>query len=411
MAAGPDLERKREMAVEKPAIEGGTPVRSEVLPYATQWLQQEEIDAVVNTLKSVWITTGPKEKEFTEKYAEYVGAKHAVAVSSCTAALNLSVIGAGIGPGDEVITTPMTFVATTLAIIHAGATPIFADIEEDTLNMDVNTIEDKITEKTKAILPMHYGGNPVKIDRVLEIAKKHGLKVVEDAAHASGAAYKGKKIGVFGDMTCFSFHAIKNMTCAEGGMITTDNTEVAEWLKTMSFFGIPMDAYKRASSDRPWHYDVEDAGFKYNMTDIAASMGLVQLPRLDGFNARRAELVKMYNEAFAGSDEIITPGITEGAEPSYHLYVVKLRDDVLSVDRDRVLAALRAENIFANIHYVPVYKHPYFQRTMKQDVSSLPVCENVNGKIVTLPLFPRMTDGDLQDVVTALKKIIAYYRK
>lgn len=399
------------MAIDKPAIEGGAPARDKILPYATQWLEQEEIDAVVDTLKSVWITTGPKEKEFTEKYAAYVGAKHGVAVSSCTAALNLSVIGAGVGPGDEVITTPMTFVATTLAVLQAGATPVFVDIEEDTLNIDVEKIESKITEKTKAILPMHYGGNPVKMDRILEIAKKHNLKVVEDAAHASGAAYKGKKIGSFGDMTCFSFHAIKNMTCAEGGMITTDDGELAERLKSMSFFGIPMDAYKRASSERPWHYDVEDMGFKYNMTDIAASMGLVQLRKLEAFNARRGELVKMYDEAFAGVDEIITPGYTEGADPSYHLYVVKLREGALSVDRDRALAALRAENIFANIHYCPIYRHPYFQRTMKLDPATLPVCEKVYGSIVTLPLFPRMTDADLNDVVTAMKKIIAYYKK
>ncbi|MFH1538386.1 MAG: DegT/DnrJ/EryC1/StrS family aminotransferase, partial [bacterium] len=268
------------MTVEKPAIEGGTPVRVETLPYATQWIRQDEIDAVVETLKSTWITTGPREKEFSEEFAKYVGAEHAIAVNSCTSALNLSVAVLGTGPGDEVITTPMTFVATVFAIIHSGATPVFADIREDTFNIDPDRIEGKITGRTKAILPMHYGGNPVDLDPVHEIAGKHGLKVIEDAAHAAGAEYKGRKIGAISDLTCFSFHAIKNMTCAEGGMITTADAETAARLKALSFFGISQDAYKRSASPRPWHYDVGEFGFKYNMTDIAAAMGLVQLRRL-----------------------------------------------------------------------------------------------------------------------------------
>jgi len=398
-------------AIDKPALEGGDPVRSTVLPYATQSIGREEIEAVVETLKSVWITTGPREKEFSEKFAAYVGSKHAVAVNSCTSALNVSVVALGIGPGDEVITTPLTFVATTFAVIHAGATPVFADIRPDTFNIDPAEIEQKITPRTKAILPMHYGGTPVDLDPILAIAKKHKLKVIEDAAHASGAEYKGRKIGTFGDFTCFSFHAIKNMTSAEGGMITTADPEMASLLKALVFFGIPMDAYKRSTSPNPWHYDVEHLGYKYNMPDISAALGMVQLEKLDRFNARRAELTRMYNEAFSGMEEIITPVVTEGAKSSHHLYVIRIREEMMRVGRDHLLAALRAENIFANIHYTPIYRHPYFVKTMNLDPALFPACEAVASSIITLPLFPAMADEDLRSVVEAMSKIVKYYRK
>ncbi len=399
------------MAIEKPAIEGGTPVRSQTLPYATQWISDDDIDAVVDTLKSGWLTGGPKIGEFEREFAAYVGAPHAIALNSCTSALNLSVIALGIGPGDEVITTPMTFVATTLAIIHAGATPVFTDIEENTLNMDAADIERRITPRTKAIMPMHYGGNPVDLDAVLKIAGEHGLKVIEDAAHAAGAEYRGRKIGTHGDLVNFSFHAIKNATCAEGGAITSADPELAEKLKTLRYFGIPQDAYKRASSPTPWKYEVVALGYKYNTTDIQCALGLSQLKRLDEFNAIRKKYVDMYNEAFRDVAEIETPGTTPGARPSHHIYVIRLREGALRVDRDRILAALRAENIFANVHYTPVYRHPYFAETMKLDPADYPVCERVARCIVTLPLFPKMTVSDLESVVAAVKKVLRYYRK
>jgi len=398
------------MAIEKPAIEGGTPVRGDVLPYTTQWIGEEEIAAVVNTLKTVWITTGPREREFAEKFAAYAGAKHAVAVNSCTSALHISVAAAGAGPGDQVITTPLTFAATVFAITHNGAEPVFADIKEDTYNIDSRAIEGKITESTKALLPVHYGGNPADMDAIMETAGRHGLKVIEDAAHAAGAGYGGRKIGSIADMTCFSFHAVKNMTCIEGGAVTTDNPETARALKELSYFGINADAYSREKSDRPWHYDVVRDGLKCNMPDVSAAVGLVQLQKLDEFNNRRRELAGAYNEAFSGMDEIILPSLTPGAESSHHLYVIRIKEGALRVDRDRVLAALRAENILATVHYTPIYSHPYFSSTLGVEAEEFPVCERVARSIITLPLFPKMTDEDLQTVVDAVTRIIEYYR-
>ncbi len=398
------------MAIEKPAIEGGTPVRSQILPYATQWISDDDIAAVVDALKSGWLTGGPKIGEFEREFAAYVAAPHAIALNSCTSALNLSVLALGIGHGDEVITTPMTFVATTLAIIHAGATPVFTDIEESTLNMDAADIERRITPRTKAIMPMHYGGNPVDLDAVLKIASERGLKVIEDAAHAAGAEYRGRKIGTHGDLVNFSFHAIKNVTCAEGGAMTTADPELAEKLKTLRYFGIPQDAYRRASSQTPWKYEVVSLGYKYNTTDIQCALGLSQLERLDEFNAIRKEYADTYNESFRDIAEIETPGTTPGARSSHHIYVIRLREGALRVDRDRVLAALRAENIFANVHYTPVYRHPYFADTMGLDPAEYPVCERAAHGIVTLPLFPKMTVSDLESVVEAVKKIVAFYR-
>lgn len=399
------------MALEVPAIEGGEPVRKDPLPYATQWIEQDDIDAVVDVLKSGWLTGGPKIGEFEREFAAYTGARNCVVVNSCTSALNMSVKALGIGPGDEVITTPMTFAATTLAIVHAGATPVFTDILDSTLNMDPMDIESRITPRTKAIMPMHYAGNPADLDVILNIAAARGLKVIEDAAHAAGAVYGGRRIGTHGDLVNFSFHAIKNATMAEGGCITTADDELAEKLRTMRYFGIPQDAYKRASSPTPWKYEVVSLGYKYNTTDIQCALGLSQLKKLDSFNERRRKLTEMYYEGFWGMEELVMPVSTEGSLPSYHIYVIQLNEDRLTVDRDHILRALRAENISANVHYTPVYSHPYFAETMKLDPAAYPVCERAARTIVTLPLFPKMTDADLESVVAAVRKIVRHYRK
>ncbi len=399
------------MAIDKPAIEGGTPVRTEPLPYATQWIGEEEIAAVVETLKSVWITTGPRTAEFQDAFAGYVGAKYAVGLNSCTGALTVSVAALGVGPGDEVITTPLTFAATVLSIIYSGATPVLADIKMDTYNIDPASIEKKITGKTKAIIPVHYAGNPADMDDITAIAKQHGLKVIEDGAHAVGAEYRGRRIGTFGDMTCFSFHAIKNMTSVEGGMITTDDAGLASKAKALSFFGIDNDAYSRADSDKPWQYDVSAPGFKCNMPDICAAIGLVQLGKINEFNRLRASYVDFYNEAFSGVDELIKPVLTPGSKSSHHLYVIRITPGALRVDRDRVLSALRTENIYANIHYRPIYRHSYFERALNLKREDFPVCEEISESIITLPLFPKMTRRDVQDVVDALTRIVSFYKR
>ncbi|MEW6201170.1 MAG: UDP-4-amino-4,6-dideoxy-N-acetyl-beta-L-altrosamine transaminase [bacterium] len=394
-----------------PALEGGTPVRSTSLPYATQWIGDEEIQEVVKVLQSPWITSGPIVEKFEKAFSESVGSLHAVAVSSGTAALHLSVRALGIGAGDEVITTPLTFAATAFAILHNGAYPIFADVNEDTFNISPAEIEQKITLKTRAVIPMHYAGNPCDMDEITKIAAEHKLFVIEDAAHAIGAAYQGKNIGAISDLTCFSLHAIKNITSGEGGMIATDDEDLAKKIISLRFFGITADAWKRAQSDRPWFYEIHDTGFKCNMMDLQAAIGLVQLRRLPEFQERRKKIVETYDQAFASEETIITPATTPGSVSSLHLYVIRLRSEMLRVDRDHILRALRAENVNANIHYLPLHLHPYFRRTYNFKEGDFPTAEKIYQSIITLPLFPKMTDDDVQSVINALLKIIKYYRK
>lgn len=398
------------MGLKLPAIEGGAPVREKALPYARQSLGDEELVAIKQALDSGWITTGPKVAEFEKGIAKRTGARHAVAVTSCTAALHLALSALGIGPGDEVVTTPLTFAATALAIMYAGAKPVLADIDDKTLNINPLEIEKKITPRTKALLPVHYGGNPCDMDAIMGIAKPRGLLVVEDAAHAIGATYKGREIGVFGNATCFSFHAVKNMTTAEGGAVTVADEGLAANLVAGRFFGITSDAWQRAASEKPWEYDVSEYGFKYNLTDIQAAMGLVQLGKLDSFLARRKEITEMYDKEFSALGELSLIENTTGAESARHLYVIRIRPERFKAGRDRLLAALRAEGISANVHYKPIHLHSFFAGKLDVNPGDFPVCEKAAEEIITLPLFPDMTDGDAGSVVEAVKKLVDYYR-
>lgn len=393
-----------------PAIEGGTPVRDTVLPYATQWIRNEEIQAVVEVLKSGWLTSGPKIPEFESALAEVAGAKHAVAVNSGTASLAVSAAAIGLGPDDEAVVPSLTFAATAFAVLYTGANLVLADISEDTYNIDPAEIERKITPKTKAVLPVHYAGNPCDMDAVTRIAREHDLSIIEDAAHAIGASWKGTPIGAIGDLTCHSFHAIKNVTCGEGGAVTTDSDELRKRLTSLRYFGLSADTWQRARTDRPWLYHIEELGFKCNMMDIQAALGIVQLKRIDEFKKRRAEIVDTYNKAFAAEEAIITPTVTDGAESALHLYVIRLRPETLRADRDQALRALHAENIRANIHYLPLHLHPYFQRAFDFKRGDFPVTERVADNIITIPLFPKMTDADTRSVIDALTRIIDYYR-
>ena len=395
---------------QKSASSSGEPVRSTFLPFALPYIQEDEIEEVVETLRSGWITTGPKTKRFEEQFREYIGSKYAIAVNSCTAALHVALAAIGVGSGDEVITSPLTFCSTANVVVHLGGTPVFADIGED-YNINPAAIEHHITTHTKAIVPVHYAGQPCQMDRILEIARKHNLPVIEDAAHAVGAKYHERMIGTIGDVTAFSFYAIKNMTTAEGGMITTDNDELAERMRLLSLHGISKDAWKRYTSEGSWYYEVLYAGYKCNMTDIQAALGIHQLAKLERFLGMRRKYAAMYNEAFGEMPEIQTAIVNPGVRHAWHLYVIQLNLEQLTINRAQFIEALRAENIGTSVHFIPVHLHPYYRDAYGYERGDFPYTEQVYDRIISLPLYPKMTERDVQDVIAAVKKIVSRHRK
>jgi len=386
------------------------PMRKVFLPFSQPDIGQAEIDEVVDTLLSGWITTGPKTKEFERRFAEYVGARHAIAVNSCTAALHVALAAAGIGPGDEVITSPLTFCSTANVIIHLGGTPVFADIGDD-YNIAPSEIERRITHRTKAIIPVHYSGQPCQMDEILDCARNHNLLLIEDAAHAVGAKYCGRMVGAIGDVTAFSFYAIKNMTTGEGGMITTDDDELTEEMRLLSLHGISKDAWKRYTSQGSWYYEVVFAGYKYNMTDIQAALGMHQLARLEQFLEIRSKYSRIYNEAFSEMPEIETPIVNTDVRHAWHLYVIGLNLERLTINRAQFIEALRAENIGTSVHFIPVHLHPYYRETFGYKRGDFPRAERVYDRIVSLPFYPKMTEADVQDVIAAVEQVIHRYRK
>ncbi|MDO8529973.1 MAG: DegT/DnrJ/EryC1/StrS family aminotransferase [bacterium] len=406
------MSSKKQSMLEKPAIEGGQKTRNgkQLSPFPYSF-GKEEIDEVVDTLKSGWITTGPKTHAFEGMVKKYVGCNYTVALNSCTAGLHLSLLAAGVGPGDEVITTPFTFAATANVIVHVGAKPVFVDIQKDTFNIDPSLIEKAITKKTKAIIPVHYGGHPCDMDEILKIAKKHNLVVIEDAAHAIGAKYKGKKIGTISDYTAFSFYATKNITTAEGGMVCLKNKSAEEKVKIMSLHGMNRDAWKRYGKGGYWYYEVIYPGFKYNMTDIQASMGMHQIKKLDAFIAKREKVAQFYNESFKDLPEITVPVVRKQVQHARHLYSIMIDADRLNINRDQFFKALDSENIGTSVHFIPVHLHPYYKKTFGLKRGDFPNAEHVFDRIISLPMNPTMTKQDMQDVVRAVRKIITYYRK
>jgi UDP-4-amino-4,6-dideoxy-N-acetyl-beta-L-altrosamine transaminase len=400
-----------EKLMEKPAIEGGKPIRKSFLPYGTQWFDEKEINEVVDSLKSSWITTGPKMQLFEEQFKKFRESKYAVAVNSGTAALHVSTSSINIKPGDEVITTPLTFVASANCVVYRGGTPVFADIKKDTYNIDPNEIRKKITDKTKAIIPVHFAGQPCDMDEICEIAEEHNLFIIEDAAHAIDAEYKGKKIGNIGDLTVFSFHPVKNMTTAEGGMVTTNNEKLYEKLLMFRTHGISKDAAKRFGKSGGFYYDMQYLGFRYNMSELHASLGIHQLDKLESFQKRRREIVKIYNRELQNLDEITIPFVKSDVKHSWHLYVIQIDLNKLRVDRDYIFKALREENIGVNVHYIPVHYHSYYQKKYGLKKGILPNVESLFPRIITIPLFPKMSNDDVYDVINALVKVLKYYRK
>ena len=387
-----------------------TSVRTQFLPFAQPDIGEKEIAEVVDTLKSGWITTGPKTKTFEERMAQYLEAKHTVAVNSCTGALHLGLAAAGVGRDDEVITTPLTFCSTANVIIHLGARPVFADIGDD-YNIDPAEIEARITPRTKAIIPVHFGGQPCQMDAIMACAARHRIPVIEDAAHAIGARYGECMIGTIGDITTFSFYAIKNLTTAEGGMIATADEELAEKIRLLSLHGISKDAWKRYTSEGSWYYEVLFAGFKYNMTDIQAALGLQQLERLEDFITTRARYARIYNDAFQDLPEVRIPLVNEGIRHAWHLYVIQLNLERLTIDRSQFIEALRAENIGTSVHFIPVHLHPYYRDTYGYARGDYPKAEHVYDRIISLPLYPKMTEEDVHDVITAVKRVIDMHKK
>ncbi|WP_339193559.1 UDP-4-amino-4,6-dideoxy-N-acetyl-beta-L-altrosamine transaminase [Aeribacillus sp. FSL W8-0870] len=386
------------------------PVRQSYLPYGRQWIDEDDIEAVIEVLKGSYLTTGPYLAKFEQAVAEYVGAKYAVAFSNGTAALHGACFAAGIGNGDEVITTPMTFAASANCVIYQGGTPIFSDIDEKTYNIDPNKIEEKISDKTKAIIPVDFTGQPAELDGILEIAKKHNLVVIEDAAHALGAVYKGKKVGSISDMTMFSFHPVKHITTGEGGIITTNNREYYDKLLQFRSHGITREKDKLNEFHGPWYYEMQFLGYNYRMTDIQAALGTSQLKKVDKFVELRRKYVAMYNEAFKDIDEIITPFQHEDGQSSWHLYIIRLKLDKLTASRREIFEALQQQNIGVNVHYIPVHLQPYYQQ-LGYKKGICPNAEKLYEEMITLPLFPAMSEKDVHDVIKAVKRTIDYYKK
>lgn len=389
-------------------IHGGKPVREAYLPYGQQQIDEYDIQAVVDVLKGDFLTTGPMIQQFEEAIAKYVGAKYAVSFSNGTAALHAACYAAGITEGDEVITTPMTFVASANCILYQGAKPVFADIDNETYNISPKSIEEKITNKTKAIIPVHFTGQPVELEAIQKIAKKNNLIIIEDAAHALGATYKNKKIGSIGDMTMFSFHPVKHITTGEGGVITTNNPLFYEKLVQFRTHGIERNPKKLLENHGPWYYEMQFLGYNYRITDIQAALGLSQLSKLDSFIKIRKKYVDIYSKEFSCLSEIIIPKQLPQTSSSWHLYIIRLNTKLLKCNRKEFYEALQRENIGVNVHYIPVHLQPFYQK-LGYEKGICPQAENVYEEIITLPLFPKMTEADVWDVIQAVRKVLLFY--
>jgi perosamine synthetase len=392
------------------AMNGGSPVRATLLPYGRQSVDESDIEAVVEVLRSDWLTTGPKVAEFEEAFAVRVGASHAVSFSSGTAALHAAAFAAGLKPGDEAITSPMTFAATANCVLYQGATPVFADVSRDTLNLDPAQVAGKITPKTRAILPVDYAGHPADLTPIMEIARKSGLIVIEDACHALGAEYGGRRMGSIADMTAFSFHPVKHITTGEGGMVTTDNPRFAETLRRFRNHGISSDARQRQSAGQ-WHYEMVLLGFNYRLPDIVCALGIQQLKKLDANLERRRGIAAVYTAAFREMRGVIAPAVRTGVNPAWHLYPIRLDLEKLTGDRAQIFRALRAENIGVNVHYIPVHLHPYYRERFGYKGGEFPVAEDGYTRLISLPMFHAMNDQDVDDVIRAMTKVISCFAR
>jgi perosamine synthetase len=387
---------------------GGRPVRKTLMPYGHQQIDDEDINAVIEVLRSDWITTGPKVAEFEEAFAAYVGSKYAVSFSSGTAALHGAAFAAGLGPGDEAITTPMTFCATANCVLYQGAKPVFADVCPDTLNIDPDEVKRHITQYTKVVLPVDYAGHPADLQSILELASSHGLVVIEDACHALGAEYRSRRVGSISHMTVFSFHPVKHITTGEGGMVTTDDAKLARQLRTFRNHGIDSDARERQANGH-WSYEMVALGYNYRLTDIGCALGISQLGKLEANLTRRREIASRYTTAFQEMPGVVSPAARTAVIPAWHLYPIRLDLSKLRVDRSKIFRALRAEGLGVNVHYIPVHLHRYYRDHFGYLGGEYPVAERAYEDLISLPIFHGMRDQDIDDVIETVTKVMVHY--
>jgi len=381
------------------------------IPFHRTYITEEEISGVVDSLRSGWITMGPKTVRFEEEFNRYIGSKHSVAVNSCTAALHLALKAIDLREGDEVIIPTMTFTATGEVVCYFNAKPVIVDVEKDTHNIDIKKIESAITPKTKAIIPVHFAGQPCDMDQIQQIADKYKLFVIEDAAHSLPAWYKERKIGAIGDMTCFSFYATKTLATGEGGMVTTENDEWAERIKILRLHAISKDAWKRYSGEGSWYYEVVEAGYKNNMTDIQAALGLAQLRKLEWMWEKRKEIAGKYTEAFRNSEFIETPKVKPDRISAWHLYVIRLNLETLNIDRTQFIEELKARGIGTSVHFIPLHKHPFYRDAFGYNSKDFPVAEWLYEKIISLPIYPGMTGKEVDFVVESVLDVCEKFKR
>lgn len=394
-----------------------------MIPFHRPLIGEEEIASVTECLRSGWLTTGQRAVEFEKKFAEYIGAPHAIAVNSCTAAMHLALAALGIKRGDEVITTPYTFVATCEAIQYLGAKPVFVDIDPLTLNMNTDLLPQALTERTRAIVPVHLAGHPVDMPAIMAFARAHDLKVMEDAAHAleaeikindveNGRSHFGKgKIGKIGDATCFSFYATKNLTTGEGGMVTCADADLAAHIRRLSLHGLSRDAWKRYTSTGSWYYEVLEQGYKYNLTDIAAALGLAQLPKVQAMWQRRAEIVARYNAAFADMPELEIPTVKPGMQHAWHLYILRLQLYRLTIDRNEFVEELYRRGINCSVHFIPLHLMPHYHKTYGLHPGDFPIAERQYVRVLSLPLYPALTDEEVKRIITTVQQVITAHAR
>jgi len=399
------------MKLDKPAIEGGKSVRKNYLVFGSPLITQDEVNEVADSLNSCWLSTGPKAAIFEGLIKNYLKTQYVKAVNSCTAAMHLSLIASGIGLGDEVITSPLTFSSTANVITHVGAIPVFVDVEKDTALIDPEQIEKKITKKTKAIMPVHLHGRPCKMDKIMKLAKKYNLSVIEDAAHGLGASYKGKKIGTIGDFTCFSFYATKNLTTGEGGMVSIKNKKYVESIEMYALHGMSKGAWKRYSDEGFSHYLIKVPGYKYNMMDLQAAIGIQQFKKFKQMQKRRKEIWERYNNELADLPLILPAPIEKDITHAYHLYTIMIRPEKLKINRDFFLRALHAENIGVGVHYISLHIHPYYKNRFKYKKNDFPNAAFISDRIISVPISAKLKEQDVKNVIDAIKKIALYYQK